>query len=41
MPQVVFQMGWKNEAYSMRRALAALGAVIEIHTHAAREKVLA
>jgi hypothetical protein len=39
MPQAVFQMGWKNDAYSMRRALAALGAAVEIHTHAAREAV--
>jgi len=40
MPQAVWQMGWKNEAFSMRRALVALGAAVEIHTHATREEVI-
>jgi len=40
MPQAVFQMGWKNDAYSMRRALVALGAAVEMR-NAAREKAVA
>jgi replication-associated recombination protein RarA len=40
MPQSVWQMGWKDGAYSMRRALAALGAAVEIH-NAVREKAVA
>ena len=30
MPPEVASMGWKNDAYSMRRALAVLGAAVEI-----------
>jgi MoxR-like ATPase len=30
MPAEVATMGWRNEAYSMRRALAALGAAVEM-----------
>jgi len=41
MPQAVWQMGWKDGAYSMRRALAALGAAVEIHTHSARLEAVA
>jgi replication-associated recombination protein RarA len=35
MPAHVAAMGWKGESYSMRRALAALGAVIDIQRHGA------
>ncbi len=31
MPLGVQQMGWRNGDYSMRRALAALGAAVELH----------
>ncbi len=31
MPPSVWQMGWKDNAYSMRRALTALGAAVEMH----------
>jgi replication-associated recombination protein RarA len=30
MPLGVAQMGWRNDAYSMRRALAALGAAVDM-----------
>ena len=42
MPLVVQQMGWRNGNYSMRRALAALGAAVELHAaDVVREKVTA
>ena len=31
LPSHVAGMGWRNNAYSMRRALAALGAAVEMH----------
>ena len=42
MPMEVAAMGWGGEAYSMRRALAALGAAVEMHQAAqAREEAMA
>ena len=41
MPPSVFQMGWKDGAYSMRRALVALGAAVDMRNYAAREKAVA
>ena len=42
LPAGVAEMGWRNEAYSMRRALAALGAAIDMHrTQRVREEVAA
>ena len=40
LPSHVAGMGWRNNAYSMRRALAALGAAVEMHL-AGREVAVA
>ncbi len=39
MPPSVWQMGWKDNAYSMRRALTALGAAVEMFNAARVEAV--
>ncbi len=39
MPSSVWQMGWKDNAYSMRRALTALDAAVEMHNAARMEAV--
>ena len=42
LPAGVAEMGWRNEAYSMRRALAALGAAVDMHRmQGVREEVAA
>jgi replication factor C small subunit len=40
MPPEVTLMGWRNNSYSMRRALSALGAAVEMH-RASRAKEVA
>jgi replication-associated recombination protein RarA len=40
MPPEVALMGWRNNSYSMRRALSALGAAVEMH-RASRAKEVA